>query len=91
MEDTPRSQTISTQRQEIAQKVAHATAEKQTGASPLMVRESSLLNLRMLAEADPGMVFNCIAHRIDVCLLRQSFRQLRKVRSAGVDKITAVQ
>ena len=91
MEDTPRSQTISTQRQEIAQKAAHATAEKQTGASPLMVRESSLLNLRMLAEADPGMVFNCIAHRIDVCLLRQSFRQLRKVRSAGVDKITALQ
>jgi len=79
MEDTPRSQTISTQRQEIAQKVAHATAEKPVGASPLLVRESSLLNLRMLAEADPGMVFNCIAHRIDVFLLRKSFRQLRKV------------
>ena len=91
MEDTPRSQTISTQRQEIAQRVAHATAEKQTGASPLLVRESSLLNLRMLAEADPSLVFNCIAHRIDVFLLRKSFRRLRKVRSTGVDKITAEQ
>ena len=91
MEDTPRSQTISTQRQEIAQKVVHATAVKQTGASPLLVRESSLLNLRMLAEADPGLVFNSIAHRIDVSLLRRSFRQLRKVRSAGVDNITAEQ
>lgn len=91
MEDTPRSQTISTKSWRIAQKVAHATAEKQTGVNPLLVRESSLHNLRVFAEADPGMVFNCIAHRIDVCLLRQSFRQLRKVHSAGVDKITSEQ
>jgi len=88
MEDTPRSQTISTQSQEIAQQAARATAGK-AGTSPLLVRDSSLLQLRMLAEADPELVFNSVAHRIDVFLLRQSFRQLRKSDSSGVDEITA--
>ena len=90
MEDTPRSQTISTQSQEIAQQVARPTAGK-AGTSPLLVRESSLLQLRVMAEADPELVFNSVAHRIDVFLLRQSFRQLRKSDSSGVDEVTAKQ
>lgn len=88
MEDTPRSQTISTQSQESAQKVVRAG---NAGPSPLLVRESSLLRLRMLAKAHPEMVFNNVAHRIDVSLLRQSFRQLRQSDSSGVDEITAKQ
>ena len=90
MEDTPRSQTISTQSQEIAQQAARATAGKE-GTGPLLVRESSLLQLRMLAEADPELVFNSVAHRIDVFLLRESFRQLRKSDSSGVDEVTSKQ
>ena len=90
MEDTPRSQTISTQSQGIAQQVARAAAGKE-GTSPQLDRESSLVKLRMLAEAEPELVFNNVAHRIDVFLLRQSFRQLRKSDSFGVDEITAEQ
>jgi hypothetical protein len=35
------------------------------------------------------MVFTSLAHRIDLSQLRKSFRQLRKNKSIGVDKITA--
>ncbi|CAB1070740.1 Retron-type RNA-directed DNA polymerase (EC [Olavius algarvensis Delta 1 endosymbiont] len=56
-----------------------------------MLGESSLVRVRMLAEANPGLVFTSLAHRIDVSLLRKSFRQLRKNESTGVDKITAKQ
>ena len=45
----------------------------------------------MLAESDPNLVFTSVAHRIDLYLLKKSFRQVRKSRSAGVDKITAKQ
>jgi hypothetical protein len=45
----------------------------------------------MLAEANPELVFTSLAHRIDLSLLRKSFRQLRKNESTGVDKITAKQ
>jgi len=34
-------------------------------------------------------VFTSVAHRIDLYLLKKSFRQVRKSKSAGVDKITA--
>jgi len=45
----------------------------------------------MRAEAEPGLVFTSLAHRIDYSLLRKSFRQLRKNASTGVDKVTAKQ
>ncbi|MBW2741486.1 MAG: group II intron reverse transcriptase/maturase, partial [Deltaproteobacteria bacterium] len=51
--------------------------------------ESSLVRIKMLAEANPDLVFTSLAHRIDLSLLRKSFRQLRKNESTGVDKITA--
>ena len=35
------------------------------------------------------MAFTSVAHRIDLYLLKKSFRQVRKSKSAGVDKITA--
>jgi group II intron reverse transcriptase/maturase len=56
---------------------------------PLLVGESSLTRIRMLAESDPNRVFTSLAHRIDLYLLKKSFRQVRKSKSAGVDKITA--
>jgi retron-type reverse transcriptase len=58
---------------------------------PVLVEESSLLRIRMLAEENPSLVFRSLAHRIDPFLLRKSFRQLRKNESTGVDKITAKQ
>ena len=43
----------------------------------------------MLAESEPDLVFTSVVDRIDLYLLKKSFRQVRKKKSAGVDKITA--
>ena len=95
MGDTQKSQTISTESQGIATQVAHESTgcsqERAVDKPPVLVGESSLVRIRMLAEADPSMVFSSLAHRIDLSLLRKSFRQLRKNESTGVDKITAKQ
>ncbi len=56
---------------------------------PVLVGESSLVRIEMLADANPSLVFTSLAHRIDLSLLRKSFRQLRKNKSTGVDKVTA--
>ena len=61
MGDTPGSQTISTQLQEIAEQAARY----------------------------PDTVFNNLYHRINVDLLREAHRKLRKDVSPGVDKVTA--
>jgi retron-type reverse transcriptase len=95
MGDTQKSQTISTESQGIATQVANdstrCSQERAGDKPPVLVGESSLVRIRMLAEADPSMVFTSLAHRIDLSLLRKSFRQLRKNESTGVDKITAKQ
>jgi len=95
MGDTQKSQTISTESQGIASQDAHDSAgcseERATDKPPVLVGESSLVRIRVLAEAHPDLVLTSLAHRIDVSLLRKSFRQLRKNESTGVDKITAKQ
>ncbi len=95
MGDTLKSQTISTESQGIAMQVAHdstgCSQERAADKPPVLVGESSLVRIRMLAEANPDLVFTSLAHRIDPFLLRKSFRQLRKNESTGVDKITAKQ
>jgi len=93
MGDTQKSQTISTESQKIASQVACDSTGCSKGQvveqTPVLVVESSLVRIKMLADADPDMVFRSLAHRIDLFLLRKSFRQLRKNESTGVDKITA--
>jgi group II intron reverse transcriptase/maturase len=95
MGDTQKSPTISTTNQGIAAKVAgdsgHGLADPMGDGPPLLVGESSLARIRMLAESEPNLVFTSVAHRIDLYLLKKSFRQVRKSKSAGVDKITAKQ
>ena len=95
MGDTQKSPTISTANQGIAAKVAgdsgHGFKDSAGDGPPLLVGESSLDWIRMLAERDPNLVFTSVAHRIDLYLLKKSFRQVRKSKSAGVDKITAKQ
>ncbi len=56
---------------------------------PLLVRESSLVKIKLAAEREPGLVFTSIAHRIDLHLLKRSYKEIKKGKSAGVDKITA--
>ncbi len=93
MGDTQRSPTISTEDQGIAAKVAgdsgHGLADPPGEGPPLLEGESSLVRIRMLAESEPDLVFTSVADRIDFYLLKKSFRQVRKSKSAGVDKITA--
>ncbi len=95
MGDTQRSPTISTENQGIAAKVAGDSGQSEAGPSedvlPLFEGESSLLRIRMLAESEPELVFTSVVDRIDLYLLKKSFRQVRKSKSAGVDKITAKQ
>lgn len=93
MGDTQKSQTISTENQGIASQEACDTSlvsgNPANDKPPILVGESSLVRVRMLAEANPDLVFRSLAHRIDISLLQKSFRQLRKNESTGVDKITA--
>jgi hypothetical protein len=93
MGDTQRSPTISTENQGIAAKVAgdsgHGFKDPPGDGPPLLEGESSLVRIRMLAESEPDLVFTSVADRIDFYLLKKSFRQIRKNKSAGVDKITA--
>ena len=93
MGDTQKSQTISTENQGIASQVARSSSscsdEGAVEKPPVLVGESSLIRIKMLADADPNLVFRSLAHRIDLSLLKKSFRQLRKNESTGVDKMTA--
>ena len=93
MGDTQKSQTISTDNREIASQDARNVKGGSNGCerdeAPILVRESSLVRVKKLAEADHDMVFTSLAHRIDQSLLEKSFRQLRKNESTGVDKVTA--
>jgi group II intron reverse transcriptase/maturase len=95
MVDTQRSPTISTGNQGIAAKAAYDSdqgfKDPAGDGPPLLVGESSLVRIRMLAESDPNLMFTSVAHRIDLYLLKKSFRQVRRSKSAGVDKITAKQ
>ena len=93
MEDTQRSQPISAQCQEIAEQAVHGSEKERSdlgeaGGPPILIGESSLQRIKELARM-PEKVFTSLAHRIDLYLLRKSFRQVRKSKSAGVDKVTA--
>ena len=93
MEDTLRSQPISTQNRKIAKQAACDSGQSSESSwedRPLtLVGESSLERIRMLARKDPGMVFTSLVHRIDLYLLTQSFRKVRRNESTGVDKVSA--
>jgi hypothetical protein len=53
---------------------------------PVLIGQSSLARIRELAVREPEMVFTSLVHRIDLSLLKQCFRQVRKSKSCGVDK-----
>ena len=84
---------VSTESQEIAKQAACETGQSSVSSwenRPLVLTgESSLEWIRMLAKKEPGTIFTSLAHRIDLDLLKQSFRKIRKNDSTGVDKVTA--
>ncbi len=79
MGDTQRSPTISTGNQGIAAKAAcdsgQSFKDPPGDGPPLLVGESSLVRIRMLAESDPNLVFTSLAHRIDLYLLKKSLTE----------------
>jgi len=89
MEDTQRSQPISTENQGIAMQEVCDSADQGNDGPPLLVRESSLAGIAMMAKENTDLVFTSLVHRIDLSMLKKSFKQLRKNESTGVDKITA--
>jgi len=93
MEDTQKSQTISTESQRIALQeacdISLVTGSPVKDKPPILVGESSFVRIKMLAEENPDLVFRSLAHRIDLSVLQESFSQLRKNESTGVDKVTA--
>jgi group II intron reverse transcriptase/maturase len=93
MGDTQKSQTILTDNQGIAEQVAldhrRCSGTRREETPTVFEVESSLVRIEMLAKENPDLVFTSLAHRIDISLLRKSFRRLRGNKSAGVDKMTA--
>ena len=93
MEDTQRSQPISPENQRIAEHAVLNTGRMfnvpEDDGPPVLVGQSSLERIKVLARNEPELVFTTLAHRIDFHLLKQSFRQVRKSKSCGVDKMTA--
>ena len=94
MGDTLRSQTISTDNRTIVEQATHKTNRvKQNPGDedkpPVLVGEVSLNRIAMLAKNNPEMSFTSLAHRVDLSLLREAFRRIKKGGAAGVDKVTA--
>ncbi|MCP4122538.1 MAG: group II intron reverse transcriptase/maturase [Bacteroidetes bacterium] len=94
MEDTQRSQTISTNNQGIALQTVRDSnvifKDSVEGDNPLILAGgSSLARVRILAQENPEMVFTSLAHRVNMGLLRDSYKEIRKSDAAGVDKMTA--
>ena len=93
MGDTQKSQTISTESQRIALegrlRIPSGFKDQEWDRPPLLVSESSLVRIEMLAKSNPEMEFISLAHRIDLHLLKKCFRQVRRSKAAGVDKVTA--
>jgi len=64
-------------------------AKLKTVEPPILAGESSLVRIKLAAIKNPDMAFTSIAHRIDLHLLKRSYREINKSKSTGVDKISA--
>jgi len=60
-------------------------AKLKTVEPPILAGESSLVRIKLAAIKNPDMAFTSIAHRIDLHLLKRSYKE----KSTGVDKISA--
>ena len=56
---------------------------------PLLMGEVSLSRIAIMAMKNPEMIFNSLAHRIDLAMLREAYTKIKKRGAAGVDKVTA--
>lgn len=90
MGDTQRSQPISTENWKIAKQALYdpALADRESGGPPLLIGESSLARIEVMARTDPEMVFTSLAHRIDLSLLKsiisEAMRAAKLLAGRGV-------
>jgi group II intron reverse transcriptase/maturase len=93
MGDTQRSQTISPQNHTSVEQATHMTRVDpnfcKQATPPLLVGEVSLSHIAIMAMKKPKMVFTSLVHRIDLAMLREAYRRIKKRGAAGVDKVTA--
>jgi len=93
MGDTQRSPTMSPENQRIAEQAVlnskRTFIDFESEKPPVLVGQSSLEWIKVLAKNEPDVVFTSLAHRIDLHLLKQSFRQVRRSKSCGIDRMTA--
>ncbi len=93
MGDTQSSQAISPNNQGIAEHAVlddkRLPLDSKGEKPPILVGQTSLEWIKVLARDDPGVAFTSLAHRINFHLLKQSFKQVRRSKSCGVDKVTA--
>jgi len=95
MGDTQRSQTISTQNRTIEKQVTHRVnsanpVSESKGSPPILVGDASLSGIAILARKHPEMTFTSLAHRLDLAMLHEAFRRVKKSSAAGVDNVTAL-
>jgi len=92
MGDTQRSQTMSPENQRIAEQLVldqRMFIYPDSERPPVLVGQSSLEWIKVLAVNEPETVFTSLSHRIDFHLLKRSYRQVRGSKSCGVDNVTA--
>lgn len=94
MGDTQRSQTTSEPNRKSVEQTTHNHEQRSFEGDdkpPVLVGEVSLQNIAMLARENPDMVFTSVAHRIDLSLLTEAYRRIKKGKSMGVDRVSAAE
>lgn len=95
MGDTQRSQTISPENQRIVKQTVRNNVrpfnDHESDTPPALVGQTSLEWIRVQARNEPDLVFTSLAQKISFNLLKQSYRQVRRSKSCGVDGMTAAE
>ena len=90
--DMQRSQTVSAENcgeaRNDCEKDGEVNTRDKENERPMLTPESSLQRIRYLAQTEPELVFTSLAHRIDLHLLEESLKSIRKDAASGVDKVT---
>jgi group II intron reverse transcriptase/maturase len=91
MEDTQRSQTTSEQNRKSVEQTTHNNQHRLADEDkpPVLVGEASLQKIAGMARENPEMVFTAVAHRINLPLLHEAHRRIKKGKSIGVDEVSA--
>ena len=94
MEDTQRSQTTSDLNRKSVEQTTHNSKQlcfDGDETPPVLVGDVSLQKIVSMARENPEMVFTAVAHKIDLPLLNEAYRRIKKGKSMGVDKVTVAE